>query len=106
LGINLDALRFIGFSFTKKGQIEFVNEDFSNLIASSLLKFDFNKIWNNLWLSFLIYPLAHLFLGMLLIFLYSKLPKATKKIFLCLIIFFYLIWIWHITMVDPRATLP
>ena len=63
-GVALDPLRFFGFSFTTPFNLEVVNQDFSSAVSSALLRFDFNKIWDNLYLSLIAYPLLHILLGL------------------------------------------
>ncbi len=101
-GFAIDSLRFFGFSFEKPLNLTFVNKDFPSFLASALLRFDYNKIWDNLYLSLLIYPLVHIMLGIALGYFFIKLPRRvigfTIGVFVILTIF-YLI---NIFQSDPR----
>lgn len=102
-GFIVDAFKFIGFSFTKPFQLSFVNMDFPAYQAAALLRFDVSKIWDNLWLSLIVYPLVHLIiafgLGLILIGVHPKIRKIVLGILIVLVI-------WHLVLVwnsDPRA---
>jgi len=93
LGFAWDSLRFIGLKVSPKS-LKLVNQDFSPLISGALLKFDFNQIWENKFISLIIYPLAHFFTGILIYFILGKLPRKIQKIFLIFLflgfcLFFY-----------------
>lgn len=102
-GFMVDAFKFIGFSFTKPFQLNFVNMDFPAYQAAALLRFDFSKIWDNLWLSLIVYPLVHLIiafgLGLILIRVHPKIRNIVLGILIVLLI-------WHLVLIwnsDPRV---
>lgn len=102
LGFAADAFRFIGLSFTKPFQINFVNMDFPAYQAAALLRFDFNKIWDNLWLALVVYPLVHAILALGFGFILWRLQPKWRKLILgilAVLLVWHLIEIWQ---ADPR----
>jgi len=70
-GFAWDSLRLIGLS--KLGnRFSFVNKDFLPVVAGSMLRFKFDKIWENPILSFIIYPIIHIIFSLLLFYLIVK----------------------------------
>lgn len=101
-GFIIDAFRFIGFSFNKQSGVQFINQDFPSYLAAGLLKLDFDKIWNSLWLSILVYPLAHLIFGVMLGILLIKLPNKLRTIILLIFLFLFIANLLKIFQADPR----
>ncbi|OGH11556.1 MAG: hypothetical protein A3B38_01980 [Candidatus Levybacteria bacterium RIFCSPLOWO2_01_FULL_36_13] len=99
-GLSLDALRFLGVSISKTS-LYFINQDFLAYQAASLLKFNFGKIWNNLLISFLIYPLVHFLLGVVLYLVYKRLPIGLKNPFLLILLILCFGWLIYIFNIDP-----
>lgn len=100
-GFAWDSLRFVGLKIAPKS-LAFVNQDFSPLISGSLLKFDFNIIWENKILSLFAYPLVHLVLGILIYLFLNKLPQRGKKVILAIIFVFFCLFIYNTVTLDPR----
>lgn len=103
LGFATDAFHFIGVAFSKPLSLNFVNQDFPSFLAAGLLKFDFGKIWNNLFLSLLIYPLIHLLLGFVVVVLLKKLPEKSKIFVITVLSLLLLLHIKNIIDSDPRT---
>ena len=101
-GFAGDALRFIGISFSKPFNIEFVNKDFSSVISASLLRFDFSKIWDNLYLSLIAYPLIHIIFVILFGYLIHRLPVKFRKLILAILTLFTMLFLIDIFQADPR----
>lgn len=106
LGFTPDALRFVGVSFGPDRELRFVNQDFSNLVAGSLLKFDFNRVWGSPVLFFLVNPLIHLVLGLVLVYLFARLPARFGRGLVLALVVLWIFWIWSVLSADPRAVLP
>jgi hypothetical protein len=85
-GIAVDSLRFTGFTLSKNFKLEFINADLPSYQAAALLRFNFEKIWENLTLSLFIYPLAHIILAFGLAWLLSLLPGKIKTTTLAILI--------------------
>jgi hypothetical protein len=103
LGLAVDALRFVGLSFSKPFKLVFVNQDFPAYQAAALLRFDFQNIWNNLWLSLIIYPLIHIIAALVLGYILLRLPTKSKNIILGI---FFILLFWHLMNIfqaDPRV---
>ncbi|MBI2018959.1 hypothetical protein HYS96_04650 [Candidatus Daviesbacteria bacterium] len=101
-GFAPDNLRFVGFSLSKPFSLDFINRDFPSFLASALLRFDFTKIWDNLYLSLLVYPLVHVLLALILGYFIIKLPYRIREI---LIGVFIILTAWHLINIfqaDPR----
>lgn len=101
-GFSLDALRFLGISLTKDFKLEFVNTDFPGYLAAGLLKFDFAKIWQNLPSALLVYPLAHIFLGIILTLVLKRFFKI-ERLIIPLLFYFFLLHIWMVFNANPFA---
>lgn len=97
-----DSLRHIGLSFSRPFNLGLVNQDFSSVISSSLLRFDFAKIWDNTYLSLIAYPLLHILLAICLGYLYIKLPNKVRKILIAILIIFAALQLISIFQADPR----
>jgi len=105
-GFMLDSLRFIGITFSKPFEFIFVNKDFPAYQAVALLKFDFTKIWDNLAFTFILYPLAHILVAILLgIFIY-RFPIKMRIIIFCLLGILLALYINDILRADPRIIRP
>jgi len=104
LGFAWDSLRFIGLKISPKS-LALVNQDFSPLISGALLKFDFNQVWENKFISLIIYPLFHLFVGILIYFILNKLPRKTQKVFLIILLLGFCLFFYRTLNLDPRAVL-
>lgn len=102
LGFSLDSLRFVGLSLSKPLSLGFVNQDFSSVISSSLLRINFNNIWDNLYLSLLIYPLIHILLAIFLSYIYDKLPIKIRHIAIVFLIILAICQLVSIFQADPR----
>ncbi len=102
LGFSLDSLRFVGLSLSKPLSLGFVNQDFSSVISSSLLRINFNNIWNNLYLSLLIYPLIHILLAIFLSLIYGKLPIKIRYVAIVFLIILAIFQLVSIFQADPR----
>lgn len=100
IGFNLDALRFLGISFTKNFKLEFVNSDFPNYLAAGLLKFDYEKIWQNAPLALFVYPLIHIYLGLVLIFTLKRFLKL-KRLIISILTFLLLVHLLMVFNSDP-----
>lgn len=104
-GILADVYRFIGIR-GNFGHFELVNEDLPNYLSTGLLKVDMNKIYDNLYLYFLVLPLIHIIAGFLLYQIYSRLPKVGKIVMLAVLTLFYIIYIVNLIKTDPRIVVP
>ncbi len=101
-GFGWDALRFIGIKISSNS-LDFVNRDFSFVEADSFLRFNFNLIWENKIIAFIIYPVVHIILGGLVYFIIRKFPKTCSRLILFLLsvlLMFYFYWILNL---DPRT---
>jgi len=92
IGTILDSFRFVGISISSVN-INFLNYDLPSYQAAAFLKFNFDKIWDNLYYALIIYPLTHLLIGLFLIYLF---PKLSSKVRLFSILIMALLLVWHI----------
>ena len=106
LGLAWDALRIVGLKLQEPFRIEFVNRDFPTEVASSLLRFNFDKVWGTPYLSFIVYPAAHIVLG---IIIYKLVRKSSLRRKLTILSFLALLFVLHLSWVlthDPRVAVP
>lgn len=102
LGVMLDNLRFAGLKFISPFSIDFVITDFSSVIASSLLRFNFDKIWNNLTFSLVIYPLVHILIGYVLYRLLKNANLKIRQVVLVVLSILSMFYVYNIIGSDPR----
>ncbi len=103
LGFATDVLHFVGVTFERPFILSFVNQDFPSYLAAGLLKFDFNKIWDNLFYSLFIYPVLHMVLGLLIVTLLKKLPFKLRVLLIIILSLLLFIHLKNILESDPRA---
>ena len=77
-------------------------KDFSSVISASLLRFDFSKIWDNLYLSLIAYPLIHIIFVILFGYLIHRLPVKFRKLILAILTLFTMLFLIDIFQADPR----
>lgn len=100
--LTFDSLRHIGLFFSQPIDFGFVNQNFPSVISASLLRFDFGKIWDNLYLALAGYPLLHILLAILLGYLYGKLPKRIGLILIGILVTLTIFQLMNIFQADPR----
>ncbi|KKQ67186.1 MAG: hypothetical protein US86_C0001G0113 [Candidatus Daviesbacteria bacterium GW2011_GWA2_38_24] len=105
IGFALDDLRFLGLSFSKGFQLNFVNQDLPAYQALALLKFDFNMIWNNLIVSLFIYPLIHIIFALVLGTVLMKAPEKVWKLVFAILIILVSLHLTSLLNADPRLVL-
>lgn len=103
IGISLDAFRIVGFKIVNLNQIKLINEDYLGYVAQAFLKFDFNKIWDNVFISFMVYPLVHILITFVMGFLLSKLNIKLVKVFVIILGMLFLIYLKDTYLADPRV---
>lgn len=104
LGFAWDSLRFIGFKFSPNS-LAVVNQDFPAVVAGALLKFDFNLIRESKVIAFIIYPLAHIILGVFIYLFLNKLPKRLRQIILVILSVLFCFYLSKTITLDPRVVL-
>ncbi|MFA5933028.1 MAG: hypothetical protein WCV81_02030 [Microgenomates group bacterium] len=106
LGIMLDSLRMLGFSFKEPFNFSFVNQDFPSIQVVALLRFDFEKIWNSPFFTVIVFPFAHILLAAILSLLLLVAPKYIKKALIIIVILLFILQLIHIFQSDPRIVIP
>jgi len=102
-GVLVDAFRFVGLSINSNYNIKFVNSDFSSFVADSMLKFDFNKIWENNLSSLFIYPLVHIIFGYILYLLIPRFNRKIRHLIMLLLAIFTFLFLYTVLNSDPVA---
>jgi hypothetical protein len=105
-GFLLDSLRFIGITFSKPFQVGIVNQDFPGYISSALLKFNIEKIWGNLGLALVIYPLFHVLVGVFVGYFLYKFPLKFRVLVVSILVLFWLLFLIETFQSDPRIVIP
>ena len=105
LGVSVDALRFVGFKITPPFSVAFVNTDFISVIASSLLRFNFDKIWNHSVLSLIVYPLIHILIAYIVLFQIKHVNSRFQKIVLIILVILFTLYLGMIINSDPRVVI-
>ncbi|OQA93470.1 MAG: hypothetical protein BWY24_00488 [Microgenomates group bacterium ADurb.Bin219] len=101
-GFVWDPLRFFGLKIAP-GSVSLVNQDLSSLIAGALLKFDFNWIWESSLKSLFVYPLIHIFLGILIYSILIKLSGKMRRIILTIMVIFFCLYLYKVAGSEPRV---
>jgi hypothetical protein len=104
-GIMVDSLRFVGFKFTSPYSVGIVNSDFPSVVADSFLKFGFDKIWNSISYSLLLYPALHLLFAYVLYKLLKKYNFKFKNIILSILLILFVLYVYNIINSDPRIVI-
>ncbi|MDP4009960.1 MAG: hypothetical protein Q8P53_03165 [Candidatus Shapirobacteria bacterium] len=105
-GILINNLQFVGLGVRKTGEIEFLNQKLPGYVADSLLKFNFEKMWNNYYLTLIVYPLGHIIIGIIIFIILRRSPKYLKYLLIFILIIFLGINIWDLLKSDPRIIVP
>ena len=103
LGFVVDTFHFVGVGFEKPFNINLISQNFPAYQAQALLKFDYNLIWQNIWFSVLIFPLAHILFGILLGFVLTRFPKVVRNIVIVILIILLSIYFIDTWQSNPRA---
>lgn len=91
LGFLLDNFRFLGISLG--GGLRFLNQDLLGYIATTMLKFNPNWIWNNWWVWIIIYPIMEIGL----IFLINKFISKNIRYILAILAIFFIVYILNLS---------
>ncbi len=86
--------------------LSFINQSFEPIQFYSLIKFDFEKIWQNQFLYFIAYPAIHFVLALILWKLLGKLPKKIRLIFLIVLFILFILQLQTVFTADPLSALP
>ncbi len=106
LGIATDPLQFMGITYSKPLNIEFLNIDLPFYQAAALLRIDFTKIWESLPLSLVAYPLLHLILAFGFAWILYKLPNKIRMIVIVVMSGFFSLHLLQIYFADPNKIQP
>lgn len=101
-GISRDAFNFTGVKIASFKDINFINQDFEAYQAAALLRLDFNKLWDNLILSLIAYPLTHILLAIVLHRIFVRLNSKLRIVFLILLLILTCLWFIKVIHLDPR----
>lgn len=101
-GFIFNRVNFAGLTFGKPFNFSFFKIEFDPLQAQSLLKADFNRIWDNLWLFFIIYPFIHVFAAFVFRLIYMRVPVIVKKMFILILLILFIFHLSGIYSADPR----
>lgn len=105
-GLMVDALRFVGISFSKFSDVQIVVHDFPSVYASALLRVRDNHIWGRGLLPIIIYIVGNFIIAYLVWKCVTRASDKTKKVImfiLAILFFFHLITIIN---TDPTFVLP
>jgi hypothetical protein len=105
IGFLVDRTRIVGLTIGKTG-LNLFNQRLSILQVSAFNKLPFDKIWQNIPLYFILYPLAHILFAIILYFLLIRVPKRVGIFALFFLAIFFVMQILWIFNVDPRLVLP
>jgi hypothetical protein len=104
-GIAIDTLRFVGIKVAGTSGVDLVNQDFQPAIAASLLRFNPANIWGNNFLSFVVYPLAHLLCASILFLILIKTRKGLRNVIILILAALFVGQVLAIFGADPRVVL-
>lgn len=105
LGFAFDQLRFIGIKFLKT--ISFVNTDLPPYQSVALLRINFDQIfWSNDLRAFVLFPVIHLALGAVLLYILPYLPRVFRKLLILILASGFVYNIFLLLSSDPKSVLP
>lgn len=105
LGFAANNLGVFGVSWTNK-KISFFAKEFPSYQATALLRIDLNKYWDNLIFTFVVYPLIHIVVGIILAFILIKISKFTRISLLGILLIFLIFHLMQISNIDPQSISP
>lgn len=104
-GFMLDQLHFIGVKFNKLWQVELINQDFPAYLAAALLKLDYQKITESGLSYFILLPVAHIWLAIILFILLPLFPKRLRYGILFLMFASSAFYFLELFVADPRIAI-
>ena len=99
-GVALGTSRFIGLKIGRAG-LSFINIVFEPIRFQSLVKFDFTIVWKSSLLYFIAYPIAHLFVALVL---WLVIRKSSRKVKILVFLILFLLFVCQIVYIfnsDP-----
>lgn len=72
-------------------------------VAGAFLKFNFTSIWNNIYYTYLVYPLFHIIIALVIYFILVRLNKKFRKLVIIIMIIPFIMYILSIFGMDPRV---
>jgi hypothetical protein len=106
VGVAVDALRMMGVA-VGGGKVELVNKDLPSMWVGSMLKFQWEWIWEKWWMWTIIYPIIHLGVALVLMGIIKRIKNKTIRYGLIgIMIVGWMGWIIKWWMASPRMVLP
>lgn len=102
LGFAFDQLGFLGISFVKLPQISITMQDFPAYQAAALLRLHFSRVWEKPFSYFILYPLAHIILALVLSFVIFKMPQKIRILLWLVLISLFCWHIFNLIQAEPR----
>jgi hypothetical protein len=105
IGILINNIEFVGLNWLSNNQLSFTRTLLPGYQAAGLLKVDFNKLWNNLVISLLIFPLINIIIGILIILILSKLNRKLRIFLIILLVLLLIPHMLYLIYADPRMVI-
>lgn len=105
-GIATDSLNFIGLKIGKWSDVKFVSQDFLPYQAAALIRADFGKVWDSLYVYLFIYPLLHIILGVLIFWSLRRINSKIGNVILFILVVLFAIHLSNVFVADPRFVVP
>jgi hypothetical protein len=97
-GLLVDPYRFVGVT----DNLEIINRDFPGVVASSMLRFNPDWIWDKPAIAIILFPFIHLILGMVIYFAVNKLNPRYLTLFKIISVIIVIIYIVSLNQFSPR----
>jgi len=105
-GLMVDALKFVGISFSKLSGVQIVARDFPSVYASALLRIGDNHIWGRGLFPIIIYIVGNFVIACLVWKYVTRASDKTKKIIMFILATLFIFHLISIINTDPAFVIP
>jgi hypothetical protein len=105
-GLMVDALKFVGISFSKLSGVQIVARDFPSVYASALLRIGDNHIWGRGLFPIIIYIVSNFVIACLVWKCVIRTSDKTKIIIMFILATLFIFHLISIINTDPAFVLP
>jgi hypothetical protein len=105
-GLMVDALKFVGVSFSKLSGAQIVVRDFPSVYASALLRIGDNHIWGGGLFPIIIYIASNFVIACLVWKCVTRASDKTKEIIMLILVTLFIFHLISIINTDPAFVLP
>ena len=105
-GLMIDALRFVGITFSKLSGVQGIVRDFPSVYASALLRISDNHIWGGGLFPIIIYIAGNFIIAYLVWKCVTRVSDKTKKVIMFILVTLFFFHLINIINTDPVFVIP